>query len=267
MHWPVPLRRVDADLPETACRLHLRDYGLADSAKTGGEKGFVVPTTGTAMQWAPPGTVERAEGGDAAVKARIGVSRGFWIARYETTQLDWMTLMPSNPSQVTGSPFLPVDSVSWEDAGRFCMLLNQQESKAKRIPAGYAFRLPTECEWEYACRAGNAGAFGVDSPGFWSAENSDGRPHEVGEGSPNAWKLYDMHGNVPEWCLDAWRDEASHRGTDLFVRPTNEDDCLVVRGGGWWDGSGGCSALARERSRNEVGGYRGFRIVLAPLLQ
>ena len=265
MKWPAA-QRIDADWPETALRIHERNYGLGDNAKTAGEKGFVVPATGTAMQWVPPGSVGRVEGGNAANKVRIGVSHGFWIAQYEATQAEWLTLMASNPSQVTGSPFLPVDSVSWEDAGTYCALLNQLEARAKRMPPKYVFRLPTETEWEYASRAGVERDFAVEEGGFWSAEHSGWRPHEVGEGKPNPWKLYDMHGNVPEWCLDAWRDELPVRATDLFVRPASEDDLLVVRGGGWWTGRDGCSSRARDRSRHEAGGYRGFRLVLAPIL-
>ena len=145
-------------------------------------------------------------------------------------------------------------------------LLNQLEARAKRMPPKYVFRLPTETEWEYASRAGVERDFAVEEGGFWSAEHSGWRPHEVGEGKPNPWKLYDMHGNVPEWCLDAWRDELPVRATDLFVRPASEDDLLVVRGGGWWTGRDGCSSRARDRSRHEAGGYRGFRLVLAPIL-
>ena len=265
--WPVLQSKIDADWRETALRLYDRNFGLSDNPRTAGEKGFVVPTTGIAMQWVPAGSFERVAGGDAADKAKISISHGFWVSQYETTQLAWMTLMAANPSHTTGSPFLPVDSVGWEDVGRFCSLLNQQEAHAKRVPPNYAYRLPTEFEWEYACRAGAAGDFAVAPSGFWSETNSGWRPHEVGEGAPNAWKLFDMHGNVPEWCLDAWRTEPPLRGADIFVRPERDAEPLVVRGGGWWDVQDGCSSIARERSRSEAGGCRGFRLVLAPILQ
>jgi formylglycine-generating enzyme required for sulfatase activity len=265
--WPVLQTKIDADWPETALRLYDRNFGLSDNPRTAGEKGFVVPTTGIAMQWVPAGSFERVAGSDAADKAKISISHGFWVSQYETTQLAWLTLMASNPSHTTGSPFLPVDSVGWEDVGRFCSLLNQQEAHAKRVPPNYAYRLPTEFEWEYACRAGAAGDFAVAPSGFWSETNSGWRPHEVGEGAPNAWKLFDMHGNVPEWCLDAWRTEPPLRGADIFVRPERDAEPLVVRGGGWWDVQDGCSSIARERSRSEAGGCRGFRLVLAPILQ
>ena len=225
------------------------------------------------MSWQPRETpcngfrrasFDRIADGDHATKAKVSISRGFWIAQYETTQAEWMRLMPSNPSHVTGSPFLPVDSVSWDDVAKFCSLLNQQESHSKRLPAKYTYRLPTEFEWEYACRAGKPGDFAVDPGGFWCVENSEGRPHEVGEGTPNAWNLYDMHGNAQEWCLDAWQDDPDLRGSDVFKPRSNAGEYLVVRGGGWWIGRRECSSVARDRWRNEPGGYRGFRLVLGP---
>lgn len=266
----MPPTSLKADWPETALRLHDRHLALGDRPIISNGGPYVVPSTGTAMQWIAPGKFRHPSPKKKGEQTEITLTHGFWMGRHEITQGEWMTLMPDNPSRVAGSPFLPVDSVSWEDAGKFCMLLNQGEIRAKRLPNGYVYRLPTEAEWEYACRAGATEDFVVPSDGFWSSENSGWRPHEVGEGKPNAWGLYDMHGNVSEWCLDAFQDEPdtpAWKLTDPFTPPKSKDAMLAVRGGGWWCGRGECSSVARDRSRSIPGGYRGFRVVLGPALQ
>ena len=134
MKWPVLQTKIDADWPETALRLNDRNFGVADNPRTAGEKGFVVRTTGTPCNGFQPAR-SNALRETIPDQAKISISRGFWISPYETTQSAWLTLMASNPSHTTGSPFLPVDSVGWEDVGRFCALLNQQEAHAKRRSA------------------------------------------------------------------------------------------------------------------------------------
>ena len=264
----MPPSRIAGDWRETALRLHARNFGLSDHPAMAAPAPFVIPSTGTAMQWIAPGSFDRLGGKDRKDTTTVNITRGFWIARYEMTQGEWTALASNNPSEVVGSPFLPVDSVSWEDTGKYCAMLTQQESRAKRIPPQYVYRLPTEAEWEYACRAGSTDEFSVEAGGFWCAANGR-RPHEVGEGSANKNGLYDMHGNVPEWCLDAWRDEPEtpvRRVTDPFVRPKDNNELFVVRGGGWWNGPPGCSSYSREACKSLPGGYRGFRIVLGPAL-
>jgi formylglycine-generating enzyme required for sulfatase activity len=167
-----------------------------------------------------------------------------------------------------GSPFLPVDGVSWEQAGAFCKALTTLERN--RLPRGYVYRLPTESEWEYACRAGSEEDFSVEPEGFWSSETSGWQLHEVGSGAANAWNLFDMHGNVSEWCLDNWIDplEAPPASVDdAVVLPKDLKGDFVLRGGAWWRSRGHCSSRARESCRNQPGGHRGFRVVLGPMLQ
>lgn len=138
------------------------------------------------------------------------ISKGFWISKYEITQKQWKTIMRKNPSHFKGDD-LPVDSISWFDAQDFIKKLN---SKGEGN-----FRLPTETEWEYACRAGSETAFyyGNDESLLenyaWTTSNSDRHTHPVGEKLPNAWGLYDMIGNVWEWCED-WYDEDVYKRYD-----------------------------------------------------
>jgi formylglycine-generating enzyme required for sulfatase activity len=174
-----------------------------------------------------------------------------------------------DPSRITGSPYLPLSSVSWDDAVKFCVLLTQSEKKARRLPKGYEYRLPTEAEWEYACRAGSKEQYSVDPDGFWHFNNSPSGPREVGEGKANAWGLYDMHGNVYEWCYDGWQDPPEvpfQRLTDPFTRRGSAKDRLVARGGAWWSQRQSCSNAARRKHGPDIAIHVGFRFVLAPIL-
>lgn len=267
LRWPMPPSKIEANWGETAIRLYEQNIELRDRPLLADKKPYVVASTGTAMQWVEPGSYQRPVGKDGKQSYEIAVSRGFWIGRYELTQGQWSSLMPVNPSRVTGSPFLPVDSMAREDAVKFCQLLTQQEATEGRLPNGYVYRLPTEGEWEYACRSGSKEDFSVAPADFWCAENSGWRSHEVGEGRPNAWGLYDMHGNLGEWCLDAWRSEPNAsvgRETDPFTPPPTKTSLFPVHGGSWWDGRNACKSQAREACLSVAGGYRGFRLVLGP---
>ena len=127
---------------------------------------------------------------------RVRITRPFYLGKYEVTQAEWVTVMGNNPSQCK-DPWNPVEAVSWEDTQSFCSKLN-----GAGLPKGMTFALPTEAQWEYACRAGTATAysFGEDTAVLrdyaWYEENSGRRPHPVGTKKPNGWGLYDMHGNV-----------------------------------------------------------------------
>jgi formylglycine-generating enzyme required for sulfatase activity len=163
---------------------------------------------------------------------RVTLTRGFRIAATEVTQQQWLALMPSNPSPQAGDD-LPVTSVSWPEAQEFCRRLSQKERAS--------YRLPTEAEWEYACRAGgDDAASGADPPSgpsalaavAWYAGNSDGKVHPVGLKARNAWGLYDMLGNVAEWTRDGYgpypRGEADTDPTGPATGSTR-----AVRGGSW----------------------------------
>ena len=177
------------------------------------------------LVWISPGTFTMGspstEPGRESIEGPLTVvtlSRGFWMSQYETTQADYLAVMDTNPSHFTGDLKRPVEAVSWAEATNYCAKMTERERAAGRLPSGYIYRLPTEAEWEYACRAGTTTATGFGNSLSSAQANFDGNyPYggaargaylgttaPVGSYSPNAWGLYDMHGNVCEWCLDKY---------------------------------------------------------------
>jgi formylglycine-generating enzyme required for sulfatase activity len=209
------------------------------------------------LAWIPAGTFQM--GSPESEKDRVGgetqhsvtLSRGFWVGIYEVTQTQWEKVMGNNPSRFKG-PNLPVEKVSWEDCQAFIQKLNAQ------APGG-GFRLPTEAEWEYACRAGTSGAYAgeLDAMG-WYKSNSGSKTHDVGGKQPNSWGLYDMHGNVREWCEDWYRVYPS--GTVTDPAGPGSGSVRVDRGGGWYNLGGNCRSAIRRRgnpsNRYSVLGFR-----------
>jgi formylglycine-generating enzyme required for sulfatase activity len=158
---------------------------------------------------------------------RVEISKGFWISKYEITQKQYKAIMGKNPSHFKGDD-LPVDSINWFDAQDFIKHLNSKGDGN--------FRLPTEAEWEYACRAGSETAFyfGDDESLLgnyaWTTTNSDGHTHPVGEKLPNAWGLYDMIGNVWEWCEDWYDENAYTRYAEGDFDPPEKGKWRIQRG-------------------------------------
>jgi formylglycine-generating enzyme required for sulfatase activity len=167
-----------------------------------------------------------------------------------------------NPAQMQSENY-PVVGVSWHDAQAFCAWLNERERIAGRLPLAYAYTLPTEAQWEYACRAGTAEPFAgnVDEIA-WYGRNSEGRAHPVGQKKPNRWGLYDMQGNVLEWCLDWYGNYPVGRVTDP-QGPTN-GSFRVDRGGSWFSSAGGCRPACRlGNSPASRASNHGFRLALS----
>jgi formylglycine-generating enzyme required for sulfatase activity len=180
---------------------------------------------------------------DEGPQHRVAV-QAFSIGKYEITQAQWKAVLGgNNPSNFQGDD-LPVESVSWDDVKEFCQKLTQMTGKR--------YGLPSEAEWEYACRAKTTGAYASDlDETAWYADNSGAKTHLVGQKRANAFGLYDMHGNVREWCEDVYHDSYGRQHgnppTDGSAWLSGEDlRYRVMRGGSWKDHSGGVRSAKRD---------------------
>lgn len=218
------------------------------------------------MRWIPPGRFLMGSPGDEpgrytldGPQHEVTLTRGFWLADTCCTQALWLAVMGGeNPSQFTGDPSLPVDSVSWDDALSFLTRLE------RKLPVVVETALPTEAQWEYACRAGTATryCFGNDiSPEQANFGSNVGRTIVVKSLPANPWGLYEMHGNVDEWCADARRIY----GVEPVSDPNGgqEDGNRVLRGGAWFSEPRRARSGYRARSfHNSRVDTRGFRFAL-----
>jgi formylglycine-generating enzyme required for sulfatase activity len=188
----------------------------------------------------------------------VHLSRSFYLGRYEITQLQYKTVMGGNPGEPKGDN-LPVNNVTYADALEFCKRLSEI--------SGLPITLPTEAQWEYACRAGTktryfSGDTGADlSRVGWYRENAGGTIHPVGEKTPNSWGLYDMHGNVWEPCIDFLSDWAGAKTTDPMGVSNRSQGAM--RGGGWMHGAEYSRASSKLISDTMFGGM-GIRIAINP---
>ena len=206
----------------------------------------------------------------------------FYLGQYPVTQDLWFEIMGENPSFFRGDR-RPVDSVSWDDAKLFIQKLNARTEKSRR-PEDWAYRLPSEAEWEYAARGGihtfaaslvgaDGGRGGAYSGGDkmkevgWFEDNSHGETKPVGLKAPNALGLFDMSGNVWEWCEDDWHDNykgAPKDGSAWVDRP-ERGSIRVQRGGSWGNTARGCRSAYRDDWRPGLRAIDfGFRLALAP---
>ena len=205
---------------------------------------------------------------------QVTIGKDYYLGVTEVTQGQYEKVMGTNPSyfqkrviRKSDSSMYPVEQVSWEDAVEFCKKLSDLPEEKK---AGRVYRLPTEAEWEYACRAGSKAAysFGENSKTLgdysWFGDNSGSQTHPVGEKKPNAWGLYDMHGNVWEWCSD-WYDEYP-KGAVSDPSGPSEGSSRVLRGGSWFSGAASCRSAFRsgdDPSFRLSDGHYGFRVALS----
>lgn len=217
---------------------------------------------GSFLMGSPTGEPERnkAEG----PQVRVTLTRGFWLGKAEVTQAQYEAIMGVNPSTfIAAGKDAPVERVSWIDAMAFCRKLTAHEREAGRLPAGYAFTLPTEAQWEYACRAGSTLAYpGEPDAMAWTVENSGGTTHPVATKRPNAWGFFDMAGNVLEWCLDWYGPYEREPVTD----PSGPDrgHYRIARGGSWRvAASVGRSAARAGGSEGRLDYTMGFRLALS----
>jgi formylglycine-generating enzyme required for sulfatase activity len=194
---------------------------------------------------------------------KVKISRPFYLGKYEVTQAQWQAVMGNNPSQFQGS-MNPVEKVSWDEVQQFLAKLNAAFERK-----GMLFGLPTEAGWEYACRAGTTTAFCFgDNAALlndygWSNANAGGKTHPVGQGKPNAWGLFDMHGNVWEWCSDWHAKDYYAQSPPVDPVGPPGGSYRVSRGGAWSNAPGPCRAAFRYSDRPGFrGGHLGFRAAL-----
>ena len=271
---------------------------LARGALSVGDKaGQVRDDNGLGMRfvWCPPGsfTLEQIEDGEAPVvpgvdrkeihppterkpPAEVSLSQGFWMGQCEVTQAEWQRVMGTCPWDVNGERIpkqdnMPATWMNWFDAMEFCSRLNRQERVAGRLLAGWEYTLPTEAQWEYACRAETRTRFhfGDDDTALgefeWFYDNTtqvrEAYAHPVGKKRPNGWGLFDMHGNVAEMCRDFYQPRLSG-GVDPHSVEAGWN--LVVRGGSFNHGANECRSACRDGGSPIPGGECcGFRLVLS----
>jgi formylglycine-generating enzyme required for sulfatase activity len=231
---------------------------------------FIQPNTFT--MGSPSNEVGRSS--DEDPQTIVTLSHGFWMAKFLVTQRDYLAVIGSNPSGFPGDLNRPVESVTWLDATNYCAMLTQQDLAAGRIPPGSHYRLPTEAEWECAARAGTSTRFNYgDDPGAtalsnhaWYGAIGGATTHPVGLKQPNAWGLYDMAGNIWEWCLDWYGPYAGGVATDPQGPASNPIGVKVIRGGAWESFESDCRSARRltEAVSPFIKDFIiGFRVVLA----
>lgn len=233
---------------------------------------FVLRELAIAMKWIAPGTFELgspdnegSRGVDEGPLTRVRLTKGFWIGQTEITQAQWLAVMGTTPSRFRG-PVLPVEQISWHQAMEFCRRVTDAERAAGRLPAGYVYSLPTEAQWEFAAEAGRPEGVPVDvDEQAWHDQNSGGTTHPVAQKRPNAHGLFDMLGNVWEWCADWYAPYPGGDAVDYAGPPDGVSSAKANRGGSWWAGPRGQRTANRYRDMPQNGNDDlGFRLALVP---
>ena len=246
-------------------------------------RSWTLPEPKIALLWVSPGVFARGKPPEFRPKQLwTRLSKGYWLGKTEVTNAQWECVMETS-NRSTGSPTLPCMGITWNEAMDFCRKLTLREREAGRLPAGYEYTLPTEAQWEYACRV-NAErevvfprdcnpyvetAEGGQRPGgtlrdlAWYRETSGDRPHPVGTKRPSPRGFFDMYGNVSEWCRD-WDETLSEEGS---VDPTGPATGTkkVTHGSDFNDSYLFCTSYMRSASAPDKRGFAlGFRLALAP---
>ena len=249
-HYNLVKRQIDA----------AKDPFSTEGGKAGDRAFKVINGVEFAFRWCPAGTFEMGSPewpngelgrGEDEAQHKVTLSKGFWMMETEVTQKQWKTVMGNNPARFQGDNN-PVECVSWDDCQEFCK---------KCIQLGLPVSLPTEAQWEYACRAGSTGAYAGNLDEMaWYRDNSRDNTHPVGTKKANAWGLCDMHGNVWEWC-----GERYDRYEKAVYRSYSDITNYVQRGGGWSTGYSGCRSAKRDKDpRVSISSSLGFRCVINP---
>jgi formylglycine-generating enzyme required for sulfatase activity len=259
-----------------------------DGTKAGEERTIA----GVGLCWCPPGRFtmgsppaesERRPGED---QVEVTLTRGFWAGKYEVTQGDWRRVVGKLPGALTaelpeGDDY-PVGNVNFAETEAFCRKLTELARSSGELPEGWEFRLPTEAQWEYACRAGTTTATAFGNKLGSKQANFKGKPYNgaeagpspgkaarVGSYPPNAWGLHDMHGNIFEWCRDWYHarlpgglDPDLHDAGSTVQRNRDGTASRVRRGGAWTDDGWACRSAFRLRFEPERRyDHIGFRVV------
>lgn len=188
---------------------------------------------------------------------KVKLTHGFWLLETEVTQEMWQSVMGENPSEFMGDQN-PVENVSWDDSQYFCQILSQK--------LGQQVRLPTEAQWEYACRAGTTSDYAGDLDSIaWNPSNSGSMTHTVGQKEPNSWGFYDMIGNVWEWCSDYYDSSYYSRSPASDPENTAVSSYRVNRGGSWSSFAGQYRSAFRGGTKpDNQNSHFGLRILLVP---
>ena len=227
---------------------------------------FIPP--GTFRMGSPTNEVDRWD--DEGPQTAVTITRGFWMGKYEVTQGQYLAVTGSNPSNFTGDSNRPVEQVTWYEATNYCAMLTQQDRAAGQIAMNSVYRLPTEAEWEYACRAWTSTRFSYgDDQGYtnltdyaWYDGNAGGTTHPVGQTLPNPWGLHDMAGNVMDWCQDWYGVYPGGIAADPQGAETGS--YRVIRGGNWLRSARECRSAYRNGLVPNIGRSGvGLRVVLA----
>ena len=251
---------------------HLQSQPPKEITNSIGMKLVLIPK-GTFMMGSPESEQGRQKNEN---QHEVMISKDYYLGVYEVTQAQYEKVIGKNPSLYQGAIVgnenadLPVENVSWHDAVEFCKKLSDLPEEKK---AGRVYRLPTEAQWEYACRAGSKTAYSFDDeegllPEYgWFNRNSSNRTHTVGLLEPNAWGLYDMHGNIWEWCSDWYEEYPNGAVSDPTGR--KEGSLRVHRGGSWDVVAASCRSADRYRLNPSPRGGNGledygFRVALSP---
>ena len=270
--------------------------GVVDVPRPESNSFFALTPAPPGLRWIPPGAFTMGSPDSEPVRnpwegppTQVTLSHGFYMGRYEVTQGEYLAVMGNNPSGFTGDLNRPVERVTWPEAVAYGEALTARERNAGRLPAGYVYRLPTEAEWEYACRAGTTTPFHYGSALQSGMANFYGRCEyppcggdafccinpsgtnlerttAVGSYVPNAWGLYDMHGNVWEWCSD-WYSGNLPGGSVTDPQGPATGSRRVIRSGSWYNYPSYCrSAYRYEGFPTGRSNFQGFRVVLAQSL-
>jgi formylglycine-generating enzyme required for sulfatase activity len=218
---------------------------------------------GTFTMGSPDDEADR--GSDEGPQTDVTLTKDFFLGATDVTQSQYESIMRTNPSDFkSAGNDAPVEQVSWDDAMAFCEKLTAREHAVGRLPAGYVFTLPTEAQWEYACRAGTTEPYATDPAATsWYDKNSGGTTHPAGAKQPNSWGLYDMTGNVYQWCAD-WYAKRLPGGEVTDPTGPAAGSAHVLRGGGWYYDRTYCRSAYRDYDPGYRANFIGFRVALEP---